>query len=600
MLLALRCLLAGLSLVLTEAHALSPAEIFLAIGPSVVVLEAVDETGRTIGNFSATVAAADTLVTVCNGIDSAFGLRVVRAAGSLKAKLQSRDYERNLCLISAPGVEGRPPTPAPADIVTGSRVYAVSNALGLGVGISDGIFSGKRKFPCGEYLQFTAPVSPGSEGGTLIDDQGRLLGIIDYRRRDGQNVNFAMPAAWLDQIRARVANNTSHQQQYERAQSLAGNKDWDVLLQHAESWAKAFPDSADPWTFLIRAAHEKKLADVELRGWKALYRIDPSQRMHGLGLGWQLALHQQYDEALELVRQLLANNSADGSAWYLQGVLQQAKGRFEDSEKSLTRAVELDPWLIEAYQSLARIAQARGNWALAIATWQRLAGLRINDAEAQWSLVNAYLLSGRPQKAWLVVERQGESQAGNTTYWYWRGRTLAALGAHDAACTAYRKSLDLKVDNAWSWGAIGFSRTEQRRLPEAIAAFREARRLAPDNEEWTYQLAIALKDGGRPEEALALTSELVANSPQQSRNWRQQGFVLSILDRPKEAVPALERSLQIEPRQIKVWSALIEVNHQFDRKAEARQAYEKLRGFDSAAAEAMYRQIILPDEAYTP
>jgi len=113
----------------------------------------------------------------------------------------------NLCLIEVDGAPSQAMAikwQAPA---AGSRVFAVSNALGLGVGISEGVVSGVRHFPNGDYIQFTAPISPGSEGGALVDDDGQLLGIVDYRRRDGQNVNFASLAEWIDQIEKRSAEN---------------------------------------------------------------------------------------------------------------------------------------------------------------------------------------------------------------------------------------------------------------------------------------------------------------------------------------------------------------------------------------------------------
>ena len=40
-------------------------------------------------------------------------------------------------------------------------------------------------------LQFTAPVSPGSSGGALLDAHGHLIGIIKSQVREGQNINFA-------------------------------------------------------------------------------------------------------------------------------------------------------------------------------------------------------------------------------------------------------------------------------------------------------------------------------------------------------------------------------------------------------------------------
>jgi len=42
-------------------------------------------------------------------------------------------------------------------------------------------------------LQFTAPLSPGSSGGVLVDAEARILGIVMGSLSVGQNINFAVP-----------------------------------------------------------------------------------------------------------------------------------------------------------------------------------------------------------------------------------------------------------------------------------------------------------------------------------------------------------------------------------------------------------------------
>jgi tetratricopeptide (TPR) repeat protein len=577
--------------------ALTPSEVFTRASPAVVVLETFDEQGQRLGSYSASVIAAERLVSLCDVLETAATLRVIEKSGSFGADVTARDRERNLCLLSAPGLSVEPMPRLAQALPVGSRVFALSNALGLGIGISEGVVSGIRSFPVGDYIQFSAPISPGSEGGALVDDGGRLVGIIDYRRRDGQNVNFASAAEWIAEIESRAAASEVRLKRFDQAMELSKQEQWNDLQIMASAWSIEEPEAKDAWRFVVAAARGQGKAEAELQGWKALYGIDPTSVEAGTGLGRALAVSGKKREALDLARQLLAMHPEDASCWLFLGQAQQVSGQIGDAEQSYRRAVDLDPWLIEAYRSIALLAQARGNSQDAIAVWKRLSGLYPNQLHPLIGLTEAYLAGGKPARAWSVLAQVADGDADNALVWYWKGVTLARLGCPDEAINAYRKSLVRELTNAdWAWAGIGFALAEMRRFPEAIDAFRSAEKAAPDNDEWRYQQAVNLKDGGRVSEALQITADLVARKPDEAKNWRQHGFVLAVLGRAEEAIPSMEKSLQIEPKQPKLWGALIETYQVAGRREDATRAYNQLRGLDGAMAERIYRSAILPYE----
>ena len=593
--------LSGITLALlcfsTSARALAAHEIFARLGPSVVVLESIDEQGRALGSSSATLIGAERLVARCNVIEMATTLRVSAKSGGIDARVVARDRERNLCLIQAPGLAGPaiPQTSAPP--AAGSRVFALSNALGLGVGISEGVVAGIRRFPAGDYIQFSAPISPGSEGGALVDEEGRLVGIIDYRRRDGQNVNFASVAGWINEIEARDQVGKQRLERFDKAMTLFKQKQWPELEAMASLWLGEDPASQDAWRFSIEAAKGRNDAESERRGWEALYRIDPSSTTAGVGLGRRLLSSGNSKDALDLAQKLLVEHPRDASCWLLQGQAQQASGLPKEAEQSFRRTLEIDPWLIEAYGHMADLAQARGDAKTAITAWRRISGLYPHLLPPFTNLARVYLADEQLSQAWTTLAQVPAQHADDAAVWYLKGVTLSRRGATEEAIKAYQRSLDRKVSIPdWAWAGIGFALAADRRFPEAIAAFRSAEKLAPGVDEWRYQLAVNLKDGGRASEALPIIADLVKKKPDEAKNWRQHGFVLAILGRSAEAIASMEKSLQLDPRQAKTWAALIETFQQEGRREDAMGAYRQLRSLDGPMAETTYRSTILPFE----
>lgn len=80
-----------------------------------------------------------------------------------------------------------------SDLYVGMLVYAIGNPFGLESSFSIGNISGFRTIDDKQFLQFTAPISPGNSGGPLITESGTVIGIVAMTMERGQNINFAIP-----------------------------------------------------------------------------------------------------------------------------------------------------------------------------------------------------------------------------------------------------------------------------------------------------------------------------------------------------------------------------------------------------------------------
>ena len=105
----------------------------------------------------------------------------------------NKDSKRDLALINIQ-LNTKPIEICAADQVRrGQKVVAIGSPLGLMNTVSDGIVSGFRNIGNCDFIQITAPISPGSSGGALLNMYGELIGITSAGYIDGQNINLAIP-----------------------------------------------------------------------------------------------------------------------------------------------------------------------------------------------------------------------------------------------------------------------------------------------------------------------------------------------------------------------------------------------------------------------
>lgn len=86
----------------------------------------------------------------------------------------------------------------------GDKIYAVGNPKGLNGTFSEGIISGIREFSTNQILQITAPISPGSSGGPVLNSTGQVVGIAFASFSEGQNLNFAIPTKYLSSLKLKT------------------------------------------------------------------------------------------------------------------------------------------------------------------------------------------------------------------------------------------------------------------------------------------------------------------------------------------------------------------------------------------------------------
>jgi S1-C subfamily serine protease len=99
------------------------------------------------------------------------------------------------------------------NVQIGEKVIAIGNPLGLQFSVSEGIVSavnreGENKVNA--YIQTDAALNPGNSGGPLINKQGEVIGINNFKVGGGENIGFALESNYIKQVIDQIS-----QQEYE-------------------------------------------------------------------------------------------------------------------------------------------------------------------------------------------------------------------------------------------------------------------------------------------------------------------------------------------------------------------------------------------------
>jgi hypothetical protein len=169
--------------------------------PSVVLLVMEDEAGRPLRMGSGFVLREGVIATnmhVIKGASRGYGRLPGDKTKYDIAGTLGTDPPRDLVLLSVKNIKAPPLKIGDSSkAVVGDEVYAAGNPQGLEGTFSSGIISGVRKDGEDQLLQITAPISSGSSGGPVVNNWGEVIGVSVATFEEGQNLNFAIPSAYL-------------------------------------------------------------------------------------------------------------------------------------------------------------------------------------------------------------------------------------------------------------------------------------------------------------------------------------------------------------------------------------------------------------------
>jgi len=103
--------------------------------------------------------------------------------------------ELDLALLQVEGLPGVPlPLGDAGALRVGDRVVVVGAPRGMEFSVTQGGISNMNRVMLGvAYLQTDAAINPGNSGGPMLDDRGRVVGVVSLKRMDAEGIALVLP-----------------------------------------------------------------------------------------------------------------------------------------------------------------------------------------------------------------------------------------------------------------------------------------------------------------------------------------------------------------------------------------------------------------------
>ena len=100
------------------------------------------------------------------------------------------------------------------DIQIGEKVIAIGNPLGLQFSVSQGIVSAIHRQGINgveAYIQTDAALNPGNSGGPLINKEGKVIGINNFKIGNSESLGFALESNYIKDAVNQIAQQELNQ-----------------------------------------------------------------------------------------------------------------------------------------------------------------------------------------------------------------------------------------------------------------------------------------------------------------------------------------------------------------------------------------------------
>lgn len=275
--------------------------------------------------------------------------------------ITASDVENDLAILKVSDLSVQPlPIGDSDDVQLGDTVYVSGNPKDLEGTLSHGTVSGPREVGNQKLLQMTVPISPGGNGGAVINEKGEVIGVSFVTLEDGESLNFAIPSNYLKTLLTRLEPAKPFPQRKQLVSATTyfyiGNEKYLMKLyqEAVVAYDKAIQLQSDfAHAYVNRGLTKEKLGQHEsaIMDYSSAIKIDPTLAGTYNNRGSARRRLEQHFLALEDLNTAIQLDPGYVKAYINRGNAKNSLGHPNEALEDFDTALDLDPGSAEAYNN---------------------------------------------------------------------------------------------------------------------------------------------------------------------------------------------------------------------------------------------------------
>jgi tetratricopeptide (TPR) repeat protein len=261
------------------------------------------------------------------------------------------------------------------------------------------------------------------------------------------------------------------------------------------------PANADVHYSLALLAQAKDKTDVACAHFRKALALNPGFEFACRDfflLLWRLG---RLEEAGQIITQSIVHNQASAPLHLYHGNIQYEFGKLDSAVASFSRALEIDPKLMEAYCNLGNTLHILGKFDDALATHRHALEMAPDSALAHSNLGNILHETGKFDDALACFSRALEIEPNFAQPYNGLGNVLSKIGRIEDAIASYRRALEIDPDYAEAHYNLGSAFRVLGMFDDAAVCNRRALEINPKFGDASFNLGLTLLTQGKYAEA---------------------------------------------------------------------------------------------------